>query len=218
MLDVIRSIKHIFASWIFCWWLQGWLLICLESCWLSSWDLFLGKHRLFLGINKIDHVFCSSLQSKYVLCPHWAPLPSCSSLQKGKEEILKDVSRGTALAQAVKLEYNTDKKEILAIGQALVRSLATTFFSVLAGEMNVVYIMGWRTELFTNTIGHKWGSWAGTLLTRSCFKVHFKHNSNPRWSVRWIWEIRIVECFCVSMKQSNSTEIISVRSLVQWLG
>lgn len=75
---------------------------------------------------------------------------------------------------------NTDKKEILAIGQALVRSLATTFFSVLAGEMNVVYIMGWRTELFTNTIGHKRGSWAGTLLTRSCFKVHFKHNSNPR--------------------------------------
>jgi len=52
--------------------------------------------------------------------------------------------------------------------------MAITFFSVLlAGEMNVVYMMDWGTELFTNTIGHKCNSQAGMLLMKSCFKSTF---------------------------------------------
>lgn len=117
MLDVIRSVKQIFTLWIFCWRLPVWLLICLESYWLSCWDLFLRKHRLFLGINKTDHVFCSSLQSKYVPCPHWAPLPwlLCSSLQKRKEDSQR-CQLGHGFSSSCQVGVNdTDKKEILAI-------------------------------------------------------------------------------------------------------
>lgn len=176
MLDVIRSINQVFALWILCWSLLVWLLICLENCWLYCWDLLLRKHRLFLGINKTDRVFCSSLQSKYVPCPHWAPLPwpLCSSLQKEKGDSPR-CQLGHGFSSSCQDGVNdTDKKEILAIEQALVRSSASTFFSVLlAREMNVVYMMGWRTKLFTNTIGHKCSSQAGLLLRKSCLKSTF---------------------------------------------
>lgn len=62
----------------------GMLLICFASYSLFFWDVFPEKHQLLLGINKIDHV-------------------CCSSVQRGKEN-LKDVSQGTALAQSVKLK------------------------------------------------------------------------------------------------------------------
>lgn len=39
-----------------------WLLIQLESYSLFFWDLFLEKHRLLLGVNKIGLVWHSSLQ------------------------------------------------------------------------------------------------------------------------------------------------------------
>lgn len=45
----------------------------VDGCWCGYWfvwkvihfgDLFLEKHRLLLGINKVDHVCCSSLQRR----------------------------------------------------------------------------------------------------------------------------------------------------------
>ena len=207
MLDVIRSIKQIFTLWIFCWWLPVWLLICLERYRHSCWNFFLRKHRLFLGINTTDHIFCSSLQSKYIPCPHWAPLPwpLCSSLQKKKEDSQR-CQLGHGVSSSCQVGVNdTDKKEILAMKQALVRSMATTFFFVLLTmEMSVVYMMGWGTELFTISIGQKCNRLA-RCSGRAVSEVHLKLNSNPRWSLRWIWEIQIGEWFCVSMKQVKRT-------------
>lgn len=62
----------------------GMLLICFESYSLFFWDVFLEKHQLLLGINKTDHV-------------------CCSSLQRGKENSQR-CQPGTALAQSVKLK------------------------------------------------------------------------------------------------------------------
>lgn len=108
-----------------------WLLICLESYSLFFWDLFLEKHRLLLGINKIDHVCCSSLERR--------------------KEDSQRCQLGHCFSSICHVEVSDKEKN--CSGRTSKELSYSPFCSSCKGNEYTIHMMGWRTQLFTHTMG-----------------------------------------------------------------
>lgn len=123
----------------------------LESYSLFFGDLFLLKQRLLLGINKIDLVWCSSLQ-------------------RGKEDS-QTSQLGHSFTSICQVDISDKGKKIMAAEHAFVRSLVTFFSVLFVREMSIVCNTGWRTQSLLKPCSIKCCSQAGMMPIKSCFQT-----------------------------------------------